>query len=162
MLRKGIKKTRDVVSVASGKSGGRATPPAEGSAAETWRGLLGFSGFALCQEFHIMAQLPLGAGSSQQSNGSAIEHDDWINHDASAQALRAAQARRSSGRRRLIDPTTSERDYAAAEIEFMNAMQAYKLQSGRMFPTWSEILEVLRGLGYEKQIPGQEFAAADN
>ena len=32
-------------------------------------------------------------------------------------------------------------------------MQDYKKKSGRMFPTWSEVLEVLRGLGYEKRIP---------
>ncbi len=30
------------------------------------------------------------------------------------------------------------------------AMNSYKQSSGRMFPTWSEVLEVLRGLGYEK------------
>ena len=35
-------------------------------------------------------------------------------------------------------------------MEFMLAMNEYKQQSGRMFPTWSEVLEVLRGLGYEK------------
>jgi hypothetical protein len=49
-----------------------------------------------------------------------------------------------------VDPTTCERDYSAAEGEFMQAMQEYKQRSGRMFPTWSEVLEVLRGLGYEK------------
>jgi len=32
----------------------------------------------------------------------------------------------------------------------MLAMNEYKRQSGRMFPTWSEVLEVLRDLGYEK------------
>ena len=32
----------------------------------------------------------------------------------------------------------------------MRAMQEYKARSGRMFPTWSEVLEVLRTLGYEK------------
>jgi len=32
----------------------------------------------------------------------------------------------------------------------MDAMQAYKQASGRMFPTWSEVLEVIRSLGYEK------------
>ena len=32
----------------------------------------------------------------------------------------------------------------------MQAMHDYKHRSGRMFPTWSEILEVLRELGYEK------------
>jgi hypothetical protein len=38
----------------------------------------------------------------------------------------------------------------AAEAEFMEAMKAYKAKSGRMFPTWSEVLEVLRDLGYKK------------
>ena len=32
----------------------------------------------------------------------------------------------------------------------MLAMNEYKHKSGRMFPTWSEVLEVLRSLGYEK------------
>jgi hypothetical protein len=37
-----------------------------------------------------------------------------------------------------------------AELEFMQAMQDYKQSSGRMFPTWSEVLEVLKALGYTK------------
>lgn len=53
-------------------------------------------------------------------------------------------------RRRMIDPTTCERDYAADELEFMQALDRYKRSSGRMFPTCSEILEVLRALGYER------------
>jgi hypothetical protein len=51
-------------------------------------------------------------------------------------------------RRRQIDPTTCERDYSGDEIEFMQALEAYKLANGRMFPTCSEILEVIRNLGY--------------
>ena len=58
--------------------------------------------------------------------------------------------RRKTARRRQIDPTTCERDYSEAEIEFMHALDAYKRRSGRMFPTCSEILEVLRNLGYQK------------
>lgn len=53
-------------------------------------------------------------------------------------------------RRRQIDPTTCERDYSADEVEFMKAMDDYKRRSGRMFPTWSEVLEVVRGLGYTR------------
>jgi len=33
----------------------------------------------------------------------------------------------------------------------MGAIEEYKRRSGRMFPTCSEVLEVLRGLGYAKQ-----------
>lgn len=56
--------------------------------------------------------------------------------------------RRKVPRRRQIDPTTCERDYSNDELEFMNALDAYKRANGRMFPTCSEILEVIRSMGY--------------
>nr|WP_238388778.1 hypothetical protein [Roseimaritima ulvae] len=56
--------------------------------------------------------------------------------------------RRKQQRRRQIDPTTCERDYNEQEIEFMHAMDQYKRAAGRMFPTCSEVLEVVRSLGY--------------
>ncbi|QDV31616.1 hypothetical protein Spb1_35610 [Planctopirus ephydatiae] len=62
----------------------------------------------------------------------------------------AAAPRRKVERRRMIDPTTCERDYSGDEVEFMKAMDDYKRKSGRMFPTWSEVLEVVRSLGYTK------------
>jgi len=62
--------------------------------------------------------------------------------------------RRKVARRRQIDPTTCERDYTADEIEFMQALDAYKRANGRMFPTCSEILEVIRNLGYVRVTPG--------
>ena len=84
------------------------------------------------------------------ANSSLDESAAWTNRRASAQATRAANARQVSGRRRFVDPTTSEREYTDAEMEFMMAMNEYKQSSGRMFPTWSEVLEVLTDLGYEK------------
>lgn len=51
-------------------------------------------------------------------------------------------------RRRHIDPTTCERDYRQDELDFMRAMDDYKWSAGRMFPTCSEVLEVVRSLGY--------------
>lgn len=59
--------------------------------------------------------------------------------------------RNKTQRRRQIDPTTCERDYSGDEVEFMQAMDAYKRKNGRMFPTCSEILEVVRDLGYVRQ-----------
>ena len=58
------------------------------------------------------------------------------------------ESRRKKQRRRHIDPTTCERDYSDPEIEFMRAMDDYKRDAGRMFPTCSEVLEVIRSLGY--------------
>lgn len=53
-------------------------------------------------------------------------------------------------RRRQVDPTTCEKDYSDEEIVFMKAMDQYKRANRRPFPTWSEVLEVLRSLGYRK------------
>ena len=64
---------------------------------------------------------------------------------------RQLERRVKVNRRRQIDPTTCERDYTCDEIEFMGALDEYKRRSGRMFPTCSEVLEVIRGLGYEKR-----------
>ena len=58
--------------------------------------------------------------------------------------------RRKAERRRQIDPTTCERDYTNDEVDFMKAMDDYKRKSGRQFPTWSEVLEVLYAMGYRR------------
>jgi hypothetical protein len=51
----------------------------------------------------------------------------------------------------MIDPKLPPTESPSPEVaEFMDAMRRYRDASGRMFPTWSEVLEVLRGLGYEK------------
>lgn len=64
---------------------------------------------------------------------------------------RKGKDRRTQGeRRRQVDPTTCERDYNEEEIDFMKAMDQYKRDNRRPFPTWSEVLEVLRALGYRK------------
>lgn len=39
--------------------------------------------------------------------------------------------------------------------ELARAIEQYKRERGRAFPTWSEVLEVVRGLGYAKrEAPG--------
>src|SRR6202022_738767 len=73
--------------------------------------------------------------------------------------------RRKVERRRQVDPTTCERDYTDEEIAFMKAMDQYKRDNRRPFPTWSEVLEVLRALGYRKvaeptALPGLSPATA--
>jgi hypothetical protein len=73
--------------------------------------------------------------------------------DRRVAAIPVASERRKVQRRRQIDPTTCERDYSPEEIEFMHALDDYKRASGRMFPTCSEILEVIKAMGYVKGTP---------
>lgn len=80
--------------------------------------------------------------------------------DRDLRAILAVERKRGKAdRRKQIDPTTCDRDYSGEELEFMRAMDDYKRQNGRMFPTCSEILEVLRSLGYTK--PSRGSSAAD-
>lgn len=66
------------------------------------------------------------------------------------------ERRKKVNRRRQIDPTTCERDYSDDEVQFMNALDDYKRSSGRMFPTCSEVLEVVRSLGYVRLSPSEQ------
>lgn len=36
-------------------------------------------------------------------------------------------------------------------IEFMTAMDDYKRRHGRPFPNWSEVLQVVKSLGYDRK-----------
>ena len=57
---------------------------------------------------------------------------------------------KASAKPRRSNPATGDRHYSLDEVEFMNALAEFKRASGRLFPSCSEILEVLRKLGYEK------------
>lgn len=78
--------------------------------------------------------------------------------EESATGSNKLERRQKVNRRRQIDPTTCERDYNEQEIEFMNALDDYKRKSGRMFPTCSEVLEVIVSLGYVKLSANQMAA----
>lgn len=67
--------------------------------------------------------------------------------------------RRVGERRRQIDPTTCERDYNNEELEFMQAIESYKRDFRRPFPTWSEILEVVKAMGYRRVEAPTEIVA---
>jgi hypothetical protein len=46
-------------------------------------------------------------------------------------------------------PQTAEID--AEVLEFIEAIDRFKKQNGRPFPSWSEVLTVLRELGYRRE-----------
>lgn len=82
--------------------------------------------------------------------GSRREKGEKTEEASTSAPAPALERRQKVARRRQIDPTTCERDYSVEEVEFMNAMDEYKRKSGRMFPTCSEVLEVIRNMGYVK------------
>lgn len=62
------------------------------------------------------------------------------------------ERRNMKDRRRRIDPTTFEKQYTEDELEFMNAMQRFKVQSGKPFPTHGEVLRIAISLGYRRVV----------
>ena len=56
--------------------------------------------------------------------------------------------RRKVQRRKRRGPNQYELD--GDELEFISAINEFKAQTGRPFPTWSEVLKIVRALGYAK------------
>lgn len=50
-------------------------------------------------------------------------------------------------------------EYSPDEVEFLRAIDAYKRRARRPHPTWSEVLAVLRSLGYRKVAPSDPLPA---
>ncbi len=59
--------------------------------------------------------------------------------------------RRGPGRRRSDDRKAAEEGQLNDEqFEFLMAIDVYKSSNQRPFPTWTEVLEVIKALGYRK------------
>ena len=69
----------------------------------------------------------------------------------------APERRKRKERRRRIDPTTFEKQYTEEEMEFMTAMQQFKMQTGKPFPAHGDILRIAARLGYRKSFLMDEF-----
>jgi hypothetical protein len=100
---------------------------------------------------HAAAKVDARVTIDRRESRERRSESDRRNHAAPVAVERRSLERRVKvNRRRQIDPTTCERDYTPDEIEFMGAMDEYKRRNGRMFPTCSEVLEVVKSLGYAK------------
>ena len=71
------------------------------------------------------------------------------------------ERRAKKERRRRIDPTTFEKQYTNDELEFMNAMQRFKVQTCKAFPSHGDVLQVAFSLGYRKSVWENDSIEAD-
>ena len=59
--------------------------------------------------------------------------------------------RRSPGHRRSPERRAAEEgEMTSEQFEFLMAMDQYKQANQRPFPTWTEVLEVIKAIGYRK------------
>ncbi len=71
-------------------------------------------------------------------------------------ALTGLERRRGRGRR-LSDfsKAAEEGEMTTEQFLFLMAIDAFKKSNDRMFPTWTDVLEVIRLLGYRKTMPSE-------
>lgn len=66
------------------------------------------------------------------------------------------ERRRGPGRRRSDNARQAEEgEMTPEQFLFIKAIEAYKRVNKKTFPTWSEVLEVIRKLGYRKTVASQ-------
>ncbi len=64
------------------------------------------------------------------------------------------ERRRGPGRRLSdVRKSAEEGEMTAEQFEFVMAIQTYKKVNKKMYPTWTEVLEVMNQLGYRKVFP---------
>lgn len=64
------------------------------------------------------------------------------------------ERRRGPGRRRADDRREAEEgEMNVEQFEFIMAIETYKKVNKRLYPTWTEILEIVQQLGYRKVLP---------
>jgi len=90
-----------------------------------------------------------------------IERDEDDEHQDEALDVAAPVAvkRKAPPRSMPLPPPTPQRVAREGEedelpdevLEFVRAIDAYKRAQGRQFPSWSEVLDVLKQLGYERR-----------
>ena len=66
------------------------------------------------------------------------------------------ERRRGPGRRRTdFMKSAEEGEMTPEQFLFVMAIDAFKRVNGKTFPTWTEVLEVIRKLGYRKTMPSE-------
>ncbi len=75
---------------------------------------------------------------------------------AGADDYTGLERRRGAGRR-LTDFTKSaeEGEMTPEQFHFIAAVEAFKKSNFKMFPTWTDVLEVVRLMGYRKTMPSE-------
>lgn len=88
--------------------------------------------------------------SREESGYDGPERRAAIDRRTGLERRRGAGIRRSDERR-----TAEEGEMSTSQFEFIMAIETYKRVNKRMYPTWTEILEIVHQLGYRKVEPRQ-------
>lgn len=86
--------------------------------------------------------------SREQSGYTGPERRSGIDRRTGLERRRGAGIRREEERR-----SAEEGEMTTEQFEFVMAIETYKKVNKKLFPTWTEVLEVIQSLGYRKVEP---------
>ncbi|MGE3109141.1 MAG: hypothetical protein AB7G11_17340 [Phycisphaerales bacterium] len=76
--------------------------------------------------------------------------------DGPARGETGLEQRRGPGRRRSdFMKAADEGEMTREQFMFLMAIDAFKKSNSKMYPTWSDVLEVIRLMGYRKTMPSE-------
>ncbi|HUT57243.1 MAG TPA: hypothetical protein VNA25_05150 [Phycisphaerae bacterium] len=103
-----------------------------------------------------MEDEPVGTAGSQAPEGQ--ERRKKAERRDVVQRRTGLDRRRGPGRRRSDDRRAAEEgEMTDEQFEFLMAVNEYKRVNKRPFPTWSEVLDVMKALGYRKVAEPQDI-----
>jgi hypothetical protein len=91
------------------------------------------------------ATLPPGVEDRREADRRKAERRDVVDRRGGLDRRRGPGRRRSDERR-----SAEEGEMTEEQFEFLMAINEYKSVNRRPFPTWTEVLDVIKALGYRK------------
>jgi hypothetical protein len=89
-------------------------------------------------------------------SGSVVDRRSGLDRRQSAPNDTNLERRRGPGRRRTdYLKSAEEGEMTPEQFLFVTAIDAFKRVNGKTFPTWTDVLEVLRKLGYRKTMASE-------
>ena len=108
-------------------------------------------------------QQPVECMTEEEKRESVVDRRVGIDRRSGLDRRVGLDRRRGPGRRRSEDRTSAEEGQMSDEqFEFLMAINEYKRANARPFPTWTEVLEVIKALGYRKTAEPGELAECKN
>lgn len=102
-------------------------------------------------------QQPPSSGPQKPTDGSVVDRRLGIDRrDVSPASPTNLERRRGPGRR-LTDfvKSAEEGEMSREQYTFLMAIDAFKRVNHKSFPSWTDVLEVVRKLGYRKTMPSE-------
>jgi hypothetical protein len=100
---------------------------------------------------------PKNCAAKDSREGSVVDRRSGLDRRLIEESCPTNLERRRGPGRRLSDFVrgAEEGEMNKEQFMFLMAIDAFKRSNGKSFPTWTDVLEVIRKLGYRKTMPSE-------